>query len=122
MTITGVRCLALAIVVFTGTLIFSNNYGVSAPTCQISVPSLIIQCSKFVSKSGPKVPPTPGCCSLVKAIDVKCACHLVTKEVENMISMEKAVYVARTCGLDVPKGMKCGSKSFNLFLFLFYKI
>ncbi|XP_024018548.1 uncharacterized protein LOC21385155 [Morus notabilis] len=114
MAIVGVRTLAMAIFVITGTLMVGNYHSVSAESCKIDVPGLVLQCSKYVSKSGPKIPPSLGCCSVVKTINVPCACNLLTKDVEKMVDMEKAVYVVRTCGLDVPKGMKCGSKNFHL--------
>ncbi|GMN20339.1 hypothetical protein TIFTF001_045321 [Ficus carica] len=107
MEIFCIRTLALAIFVLTGTLMF-GNYGVSATTCQIDVRDVVTECAKFVSKLGPEVPPSHECCEAIKPIDVQCACKLVTEKIEKLISMDKAVYVARTCGIDVPKGMKCG--------------
>lgn len=100
--------LVLAMAVIVGTLIF-NNLQVSAQ-CGGSIPQLIAQCSQFVKIEGPKVPPSPGCCTAVKGADIPCVCGLVTREVEKIISMEKVVFVARKCGLTVKPGLKCGSK------------
>lgn len=100
--------LVLAMVVIAGTLMF-GNVRVSAQ-CGGSIPQLVAQCSQFVKKEGPKIPPSPGCCSVVKAADVPCVCTLVTPAIEKLISMEKVVYVARTCGVTVKPGTKCGSE------------
>ena len=119
MAIAGPRPYSFSIFVVATMLVFGNYMRVfGQSTCHANIPSLILECSKFVSKSGPKVRPSPGCCSEVKPIDVPCVCKHVTKDIEDMINMDKAVYVARTCGLNVPKGMKCGSKSFALSLSL----
>lgn len=98
----------LAIVVIVGTLMF-GNVPVSAQ-CGGSIPQLVAQCSQFVKKDGPKIPPSPGCCSVMKAADIPCVCGLVTPDIEKLISMEKVVYVARTCGVTVNPGTKCGSE------------
>ncbi|EOY32804.1 Bifunctional inhibitor/plant lipid transfer protein/seed storage helical domain - like 10 [Theobroma cacao] len=101
------RFLTLAILVIAGTLVF-GNHGVSAD-CKTSIPSLISQCSKYVQVSGPEIPPSQGCCDVMKDLDIPCLCNLVTPEVEKLVSMEKVVFVARTCGLTLEPGMKCGS-------------
>ncbi|XP_021279266.1 protein LIM1-like [Herrania umbratica] len=101
------RFLTLAILVIAGTLVCANH-GVSAQ-CQTSIPSLISQCSKYVKASGPEIPPSQGCCDVIKDVDIPCLCKLVTPEVEKLVSMKKVVFVARTCGLTVQPGMKCGS-------------
>ncbi|KAG6760986.1 hypothetical protein POTOM_034174 [Populus tomentosa] len=80
-------------------------------------PPLISKCTRFVRIPGPKVPPSDACCQAVKQVplgDLPCLCKLVTPAVEKAISMEKAVYVARTCGLPIPPGLTvCGSKSIS---------
>ncbi|KAK8697591.1 hypothetical protein V6N13_113732 [Hibiscus sabdariffa] len=95
--------LSLAALVITATL-----SGVSAE-CETSIPSLISQCSQYVKIAGPEVPPSKDCCDVVKSLDVPCICKFVTPEVEKLISMEKAVFVGRSCGLTIQSGMKCGS-------------
>lgn len=126
MTVAGVvRCFGFAIFLVAGILTLSN-IGVSAQ-CEGSIPGLISQCQQYVSKSGQKEPPSAGCCAVVKKVDIQCICRLVTKEVEQIVSMEKVVYVARTCGLTISKGMKCGSMwpisssfSFPALYFLYF--
>lgn len=114
-----VRCLSLAMLVVAGilVLIFSNSsYQVmAAQDCRnkSGLGSLVSQCSNYVKKSGPKVKPSPPCCEAVKAVDVRCVCDLVTKEVEEYIDMDKVVYVARSCGKKIKSGKKCGSKSYK---------
>ncbi|OMO54415.1 hypothetical protein COLO4_36502 [Corchorus olitorius] len=101
------RFLTLAIMVIFGALILENSR-VSAD-CQIDIPGLIAQCKDYVKIKGPKVPPSQGCCGVVTKLDIPCVCKLVTPEIEKIVSMDKVVYVARTCGLTVPAGLKCGS-------------
>ena len=110
------RCLALAMLMV-AIILISGNHEVSAQ-CQASVPALISQCSKFVQKSGPKIPPSADCCAVVKGVDIPCVCNLITKAIENIISFEKVVYVGRTCGLTIKSGTKCGSKYKNSIFFL----
>ena len=111
---TSSSCLTLTILFVFGTLIYNKNQ-VSAQ-CGGSLPDLISQCSKFVEKSGPNIPPSPGCCTAMRSFDVPCACNLITKEMEKFVSVQKAISVARSCGLKVPAGMQCGCKIFHLFL------
>ncbi|XP_010521543.1 PREDICTED: uncharacterized protein LOC104800444 [Tarenaya hassleriana] len=77
--------------------------------CGLSLPDLVAKCEQFVMGGGPKVPPSAECCGAVKGANVPCVCSLVTPSLEKLVNVEKVVYVARTCGLTVPAGMKCGS-------------
>ncbi|KAG6760987.1 hypothetical protein POTOM_034175 [Populus tomentosa] len=70
------------------------------------------RCSQFVHKTGPETPPSLGSCQVIKTLNVNCVCLFVTPQVEAMISMEKVVYVARTCGVTVRAGTQCGKLSF----------
>jgi hypothetical protein len=119
MEIANTRCLALAMLMV-AIILISGSHEVSAQ-CQASVPALISQCSKFVQKAGPKIPPSADCCAVVKGIDIPCVCNLITKAIENIISFEKVVYVGRTCGLTIKSGTKCGSKYKNSIFFFFFK-
>ncbi|KAK6916060.1 Bifunctional inhibitor/plant lipid transfer protein/seed storage helical domain [Dillenia turbinata] len=99
----------LALMVVVGIMIlFAGSNQVSAG-CEGDVQDLKAECKSFVSKLGPKRPPSKECCAVVMRADVPCVCTYVTRAVELIISMNKAVYVARTCGLQVPSGMQCGS-------------
>lgn len=111
MAVGNVRCLVLVVLMIAGTLIF-GDIQVSAQ-CGGSIPNLVAQCSSFVGVKGPKIPPSTGCCWAVKSADIPCVCSLVTPDIEKLISMEKVVFVARTCGINVPPGKKCGSKWYN---------
>ncbi|XP_050224875.1 uncharacterized protein LOC126674472 [Mercurialis annua] len=101
--------LVMTMLVILGTLIL-NDRKVSAQ-CEGKVPisDLISQCSKFVQKTGPKIAPSQQCCQVVKNAEIPCVCKLVTSAIEKIVSMEKVVYVARTCGVEVQPGFKCGS-------------
>ncbi|XP_058735165.1 uncharacterized protein LOC131607157 [Vicia villosa] len=98
-------CLTLTILVVFGTLFYNTN-NVSA---QCGFTALIHKCSKFVETPGPTIPPSPECCAAIKSFDLPCACKLFTKESEKFVSIQKTIFVARSCGLKVPPGMQCGS-------------
>ncbi|XP_045821965.1 uncharacterized protein LOC123914843 [Trifolium pratense] len=106
MTMMSNTSLALLVMII-GTLIYNTN-NVSAQ-CGGSLPTLISECSKFVQKTGPPIPPSPGCCAAIRSFDIPCACKLITKEVEKFVSVPKTIAVARSCGLKLPAGMQCGS-------------
>jgi len=114
-TTTHRHVLALAMLLIVGIHILGNQK--VAASCQETLPPLISKCTQFVRIPGPKVPPSDACCQAVKQVplgDLPCLCKLVTPAVEKVISMEKAVYVARTCGLPIPSGLTvCGSKSIS---------
>lgn len=93
------------VIVFTTTIVSAQ--------CQGDFQGLIQQCSRYVQKSGPKENPSQGCCNVVRNVDLPCVCQHVTSEVEQIISMEKAAYVAASCGKPIPHGTKCGSKKNN---------
>ncbi|XP_008776640.1 uncharacterized protein LOC103696715 [Phoenix dactylifera] len=77
--------------------------------CPGDFDALVKQCKEYVGKSGPLVPPSVQCCSVVKSADIPCICKYVTPEVEKVISMEKVVYVAKQCSRPLKHGSKCGS-------------
>ncbi|KAL8549093.1 hypothetical protein ACS0TY_008092 [Phlomoides rotata] len=89
------------IVVFTSTL--------ASAQCQEDMQGLITQCGKYVTKLGPKETPSQDCCNVVQNLDFTCVCQHVTPQIEQIISMEKAIFVATSCGKSVPHGAKCGS-------------
>ncbi|WCJ36838.1 Bifunctional inhibitor/lipid-transfer protein/seed storage 2S albumin superfamily protein [Euphorbia peplus] len=103
-----------------GTLILSDQ-NVSADQCVPKMAPLVKKCAKFVRKNGPKNPPDGSCCDALKAVEdccvaqhkddahVPCSCKYVRREIEAIVSMEKVVYVARTCGLKIDSQAKCGS-------------
>ncbi|KAK6923445.1 Bifunctional inhibitor/plant lipid transfer protein/seed storage helical domain [Dillenia turbinata] len=89
-------------------ILFAGGSQVSAD-CEADVQDLIAKCRSFVLKPGPKVPPSEECCAVAKKADIPCVCSFITPPIELIISLEKVVYVARTCGVEVPPGLKCGS-------------
>lgn len=105
-------------------LISSNSQVMAAHDCKnkSALGSLVSQCSNYVKKSGPKHKPLPSCCKAVNAVDVGCVCALVTKDVEEMIDMEKVVYVARFCGKKIKSGTKCGSKFMYILINIYSKM
>ncbi|KAI3918045.1 hypothetical protein MKW92_000892 [Papaver armeniacum] len=77
--------------------------------CSDNLQSLVAQCTNYVMKLVPKIAPSTACCSIVNRIDSGCVCSHVTKRVESLISMDKAVFVANYCGRPLPHGSQCGS-------------
>ncbi|ESW03561.1 hypothetical protein PHAVU_011G024000 [Phaseolus vulgaris] len=103
----GSTYLGLATLVVAGCLM-CNTKEVSAQ-CGGSVPDLISQCSEYGQKTGPKIKPSAACCAVLREFNVACACKLITKEVASLVSIPKVVFVARSCGLNLPPGMQCGA-------------
>ena len=54
-----------------------------------------------------QMPPSEGCCNAVQHTDLTCACNKVNKYFEEIICMDKVVYIANYCKR--PR-RKCGSK------------
>ncbi|KAI4386230.1 hypothetical protein MLD38_004179 [Melastoma candidum] len=100
--------LLLAVLLVSGSVTPGKNILVEAG-CQSDIGNLISKCESYVQKTGPKIAPSEGCCGVVQGVDMPCVCGYVTKSIESIISMEKVVYVARTCGKVVPSGTHCGS-------------
>jgi len=114
----GGTYLSLAMLVVAGSLIY-NTKEVSGQ-CGGSLSDLIAQCSQYVQKSGPKIPPSATCCAALRKFNVPCACKLVTKEAASLVSIPKVVFVGRSCGLNLPPGMQCGGNNiFSLTHFAF---
>ncbi|KAK2983405.1 hypothetical protein RJ640_012328 [Escallonia rubra] len=107
MTVSNTRFIILATIVCAVVVLFDNK--VVSGQCQGDVQGLMQQCSRYVQKSGPKTEPSQGCCGVVKTVDLPCVCNHITDKVEQIISMEKAAYVAKSCGKPLAHGTKCGS-------------
>ncbi|KAK7341266.1 hypothetical protein VNO80_24192 [Phaseolus coccineus] len=103
----GSSYLSLTMLVVAGCLM-CNTKEVSAQ-CGGSVADLISQCSEYAQKTGPKIKPSAACCAVLREFNVACACKLITKEVASLVSIPKVVFVARSCGLNLPPGMQCGA-------------
>ncbi|XP_050225739.1 uncharacterized protein LOC126675180 [Mercurialis annua] len=109
MASTKMNVMMMAMLVMVGTLIL-NDEKVSAQ-CDGKVPltELVLQCSQYIGNNGPTIPPLEACCQVVKQADIPCGCQLVTPTIEQIVSMEKVIFVARSCGLQINPGFKCGS-------------
>ncbi|KAL2898277.1 Non-specific lipid-transfer protein 2 [Bienertia sinuspersici] len=81
--------------------------------CEGDISGIISQCAKYVKKTGPKTPPSSQCCAVAKKANIPCLCKYVTKDIEQYVSPQKAVYVAQYCGVPFKHGSKCGSKCIN---------
>lgn len=79
--------------------------------CDQQVQGLYNNCNSYVTKGTPQTSPSAACCKAVKATTFDCACSYVTPFTEILVDVNKVIYVAETCGIAVPHGKKCGSKS-----------
>ncbi|KAI4306752.1 hypothetical protein L6164_030004 [Bauhinia variegata] len=89
-------------------LIVAGNMLVVSAFCRENAPALIQRCSKFVQKGGSQITPSSECCGVVKSVGVECLCALLTDSIAKQMDTNKAVFVARTCGLTLQPGRKCG--------------
>ncbi|XP_027368595.1 uncharacterized protein LOC113874576 [Abrus precatorius] len=101
------RILVFVTLMLASTVVLGKLHDISE--CGSNLLSVLEACSQFIRKDGPKVSPSDKCCEVLKKVDIPCLCKNFPPEIEGKISMEKAVYVAQTCGCSVPKGTKCGS-------------
>ncbi|XP_019055234.1 PREDICTED: uncharacterized protein LOC109115535 [Nelumbo nucifera] len=99
---------SIRILIMAALLMAAVHLQVSAQECQSDIEGLIRECTKYVTKIGPKIPPSQACCDVVKNANFQCVCQHVTQQVEQIISIDKVVYVADTCGKPLPHGQKCG--------------
>ncbi|KAK9128887.1 hypothetical protein Syun_017684 [Stephania yunnanensis] len=82
---------------------------VSGQGCQGDIQGLAQQCARYVQKPGPETNPSPGCCNVIKKVDVPCVCKQLTNDIEQIISMVKVAHVVAHCGRPLAHGTKCGS-------------
>ncbi|KAF5729296.1 hypothetical protein HS088_TW21G01459 [Tripterygium wilfordii] len=82
-------------------LILSDSTLVHGQQCHGDLQGLISQCATYVFRAGPKRDPSQGCCNVVKTIDIGCACKYITRDIEQIIDMEKVVHVAEFCGMSL---------------------
>ncbi|GKU92227.1 hypothetical protein SLEP1_g5984 [Rubroshorea leprosula] len=87
----------------------SHDGLVSGQGCQADLQNLVAQCAMYVQRAGPKLNPSPSCCSVVVHVDIPCICNYITSGIERVIDMEKVTYVAGYCGKALAPGTKCGS-------------
>lgn len=104
------RLTAITIIVMCCIISFGNEKLMAYGQCEGDITGIISKCAKYVRKAGPKTPPSSQCCASVKKANIPCLCKYVTKDVEEYVSVEKAVYVAQYCGITLHHGSKCGSK------------
>ena len=103
--------MVLAIWVVTIMSFFSQTtvvYGLSVG-CDGDMEGLITQCAIYVRKGIPMEDPSAACCGAVKTVDIPCVCKDITKEIENLVDMNKVFHLASYCGRPLPHGTKCGS-------------
>ncbi|KAL6288663.1 hypothetical protein ACE6H2_006173 [Prunus campanulata] len=83
-------------------VVFSDEIRVAVgQLCGGDVGGLIRQCSTYVEKGKPMTNPSQACCDLIKKVDILCACKHVTKELEELVDMNKVVHVVSYCGIPV---------------------
>ncbi|KAJ1435949.1 Bifunctional inhibitor/plant lipid transfer protein/seed storage helical domain [Sesbania bispinosa] len=84
--------------------------GETEAVCAGNLVSILSECKNFIKKEGKRTPPSKTCCSVLQGADVPCLCQYINPFIERYISVEKSIYVAKTCGCKIPPpGSKCGS-------------
>ncbi|XP_042517941.1 uncharacterized protein LOC122091834 [Macadamia integrifolia] len=109
MAICSSRWLALAVIIFmAGSLISSK--GVSSQGCGLDLMGLVYKCLPIIQNLVvEEVTQSHWCCGALKNVEIPCVCKYITKELEELFSMDKVVDVAEQCGVTLPHGMICGS-------------
>ncbi|KAK3162205.1 hypothetical protein QOZ80_1BG0086740 [Eleusine coracana subsp. coracana] len=78
--------------------------------CNNDIANLVNECKQFVLfPANPKIPPSDACCGVVQKVNIPCLCNKVDGKIEQMVCMEKVVYVAGYCKRPLAPGSKCGS-------------
>jgi hypothetical protein len=114
------RCLGFATLMLTASILMLGISAQLVLDCGGNLLGIVINCVSYVGNGGPQTPPSEACCEALKGADFKCYCDNITPY-EGMISIEKALYVARYCQVQNIPTDKCGSKLISLF-FLILKI
>ncbi|KAD7624142.1 hypothetical protein FH972_027325 [Carpinus fangiana] len=70
---------------------------------------ILIGCSASLEKDKPQAAPTPLCCKAIRFVGMPCVYNAIRKEIEELYSMEKLVYIAAYCGDPLEPGTHCGS-------------
>ncbi|KAF9595180.1 hypothetical protein IFM89_037609 [Coptis chinensis] len=94
-------------------LLISNYQVLGQPGCSGDFGELVQICWNFISKTGSPVVPytSEQCCNTIRNdVNIPCVCQSITDKDEQVLSMEKIVSVAESCGKPVAHGSKCGSK------------
>lgn len=111
LTLFGILTLAIV-----GTSL-TNSLTAADSDCSNDMKNLAMKCMPYVMyPPNPKIPPSKGCCGVVRNSNMQCVCGHITEKVKKLISMEKVVYVADACGRPLAKGSKCGSKRSKSYL------
>ncbi|XP_058745685.1 putative lipid-transfer protein DIR1 [Vicia villosa] len=102
------RLLCFATLMLTASILV---LGISAQIECGGNPNEMRQCISFIQKEGPKIPPSESCCAALKSADISCYCKYLTliPDIEKRFSIEKALYVAKTCQAQNIPTDKCGS-------------
>ncbi|CAI0395817.1 unnamed protein product [Linum tenue] len=77
--------------------------------CAGDMQGVIVECARFVQKTGPVTNPSPQCCSALRTLDIPCLCSRVPPELTAIVDMNKVFHVASFCAIHLPAGTKCGA-------------
>jgi len=81
-----------------------------AGDCNSDLQDLVANCQNYVMfPAEPKITPSPACCAVIKRADIPCLCAKVTPQIEQVVCMDKVVFVAAYCGRPFQPGSNCGS-------------
>lgn len=99
---------SLRILVVIFAIIFVVETDQAMAKCLWSTIKTFGHCKKFVKAGTPYVDPTPKCCTVLKIIDIPCACDYMTYKLTKRISTNKLANVLDYCGTAVAPGTRCG--------------
>jgi len=110
---------ALLMIAYVIGFIESHNsmvYGQSCDGFTPDITGLTSYCNKYVRKDGPSIQPSEDCCRVIRNANMHCLCKYANQNLESIISVPKAIYVAQYCGVVLQRGAKCGSKFLNFLI------
>ncbi|KAJ8900266.1 hypothetical protein K2173_024906 [Erythroxylum novogranatense] len=74
-------------------MFMSTDNLVLSQGCRGDLQGLATECAKYVQKQGYRVEPSRACCDVIKSVDVPCLCRHITKDVKDVLDMDKVAHV-----------------------------
>lgn len=78
----------------------------SAAQCKEERRILVNACKSVITRR----PPSAYCCQRLRVTNVNCVCPVITPQLAALIDVNYAIRVIQSCGRQVPRHFKCGSK------------
>lgn len=88
----------------------------SAAQCKEERRILVNACKSVITRR----PPSAYCCQRLRVTNANCVCPVITPQLAALIDVNYAIRVIQSCGRQVPRHFKCGSKLPLSLLFFFF--